>query len=381
MGDKEKRGNGIVVIFALLLLTLLITISSADVTELNVNPEVVIEGEDVLNISGRASPNEAIWIDSSFVISLPVLDGNYSREFTGIHFPDGEKAFSVTAENIKDIRIALSPVFLLTVSYPLEGPKNATNGIATISISFPLTWGNITINLCSSRPRNVTVYGTAADDAKNVTLSVDMSIKVIADSNGDFKLDINTEGVPLGEFLISTDEIEKTVVVVSTKPTSVFDTGSPENPYPSMPGIHNGTITPNQTITVSKLYTYPCPDTMGHTERVKIWNETKVIVDANWTGYAGDWHNITFDAITLEAGETYNYTLRTGSYPQIIHERTADVSGGTITCTQFTDADGTVYYDWIPAIILFNNLNSAPFWGTHITQVPPQDPSPSLEPR
>lgn len=47
------------------------------------------------------------------MISLPVLDGNYSREFNGIHFPDGEKAFSVTAENIKDIRIALSPVLSL----------------------------------------------------------------------------------------------------------------------------------------------------------------------------------------------------------------------------------------------------------------------------
>ena len=41
----------------------------------------------------------------------------------------------------------------------------------------------------------------------------------------------------------------------------VFDTGSPANPYPSISGTHNGTITPNQTITVSKLYTYPCSGT------------------------------------------------------------------------------------------------------------------------
>ena len=37
-----------------------------------------------------------------------------------------------------------------------------------------------------------------------------MSIKVLADSNGDFRLDMNTEGVPFGEFLITTDGINKT---------------------------------------------------------------------------------------------------------------------------------------------------------------------------
>ncbi len=32
-------------------------------------------------------------------------------------------------------------------------------------------------------------------------------------------------------------------------PKNIFDTGSPENPYPSIMGIHNGIIKPNQTIT------------------------------------------------------------------------------------------------------------------------------------
>ena len=38
-----------------------------------------------------------------------------------------------------------------------------------------------------------------------------MSIKVTADADGDFKLDVSTKGVPSGEFLISAGEIEKTV--------------------------------------------------------------------------------------------------------------------------------------------------------------------------
>lgn len=44
-----------------------------------------------------------------------------------------------------------------------------------------------------------------------------MSIKVTADSNGDFLLNISTEGVPTGEFLVTTGGIEKTVRIVSAE--------------------------------------------------------------------------------------------------------------------------------------------------------------------
>ncbi|NQE52285.1 hypothetical protein C5S29_01730 [ANME-1 cluster archaeon GoMg3.2] len=37
-----------------------------------------------------------------------------------------------------------------------------------------------------------------------------MSINVLADPNGDFRLDIDTDGVPEGEFLITADGINKT---------------------------------------------------------------------------------------------------------------------------------------------------------------------------
>jgi hypothetical protein len=351
---KEAIGTkGIFVILVLALtftITLFLAIGSAEITELKVNPEVVIQGANV-SLSGKAAPNETVWITSSFDISLPVSDGKYSAEFEDILFPPGEKKFSVTAENIADIRVSLGPLaFYSEVEYPPDGPLEATNGIATIAISVPFTMWGMTVNIGGEK--DVKVYGNAVEDAEFVNLNIDMSIKVIADTNGTFKLDVNTGGIPLGEFMITAGELEKTIAVVSTK--QVFDTGSPEYPYPSMCGTHNGTLTPNQTITVSKLYTYSCPGTCGHTERVTIWSDKGVIVEANWTGYCSDWRNISFDAVTLVAGETYNYCICTGSYPQIIHERTANVTGGTITCSQFTDANGKVYIDWIPAIILLN---------------------------
>ena len=133
-----------------------------------------------------------------------------------------------------------------------------------------------------------------------------------------------------------------------------FDTGSPANPYPSIFGTHNGTLTPKYYITVSKMYTYPCPGTGGHSEYIEIWNTTGWSVNASWTGYKADWHNISFgEPFTLEADKSYNYTIRTGSYPQIIHAKEFNATGGKITCVEFIDVNGKRYNNWIPAIKLF----------------------------
>ena len=135
----------------------------------------------------------------------------------------------------------------------------------------------------------------------------------------------------------------------------IFDTGPRPNPYPSIFGTHNGTIIPFYNINVSNIYTYPCPGTGGHTEHVKIWNTSNWNVTATWEGYVGDWHNISFnESFTLEAGKEYNYTIRTGSYPQIIHNQThTTLDGSFINCTEFMDANGKRYNNWIPAIKLF----------------------------
>ena len=130
-----------------------------------------------------------------------------------------------------------------------------------------------------------------------------------------------------------------------------FDTGKGD--YPSIMGTHNGTITPAHKVIANKLYTYPCPGTGGHSEYVRIWNSLWSIC-GTWEGYRGDWHNISFsDTFVLEPGETYNYEIRTGSYPQIIHQHNLTTADGMITCAEFVDANGKSYNDWIPALRLF----------------------------
>ena len=134
---------------------------------------------------------------------------------------------------------------------------------------------------------------------------------------------------------------------------NIFDTGPSENPYPSIFGTHNGTIKPKVTIEVSKLYTYPSAGTGGHTEYAKIYNDSWSIETLPWNSYKGDWHNLSFPkSFKLYANVGYNYAIHTGSYPQVHHNKTLTVPDGEITCTKFTDANGRVYYDWIPAIRL-----------------------------
>ena len=131
-----------------------------------------------------------------------------------------------------------------------------------------------------------------------------------------------------------------------------LDTGP--GTYPSAPGTHKGTITPCYDVFVRKMYTYPCPGTLGHSEYVRIFNESGIIAEGLWTGYGSDWHNISFDPpFILKANKSYQYTILTSSYPQIIHAHRVNVPGGTFTCDEFIDVDGKRHDDWIPAITFF----------------------------
>jgi hypothetical protein len=134
--------------------------------------------------------------------------------------------------------------------------------------------------------------------------------------------------------------------------TPSFDTRG--GMYPSMPGTHSGTIKPTTNITVTTLYTYACPGTGGHSKSVELYENGALLASGMWNGYGSDWHNITLTTpVNLQLGHTYNYTIVTASYPQIIHAESKAVTGGTITCTGFEDANGREYENWIPAIKLY----------------------------
>jgi len=161
--------------------------------------------------------------------------------------------------------------------------------------------------------------------------------------------------IPVGETEGDYMEVTNAILVVEMGEAipSAFDTGP--GTYPSIRGTHKGTIMPSHTIYVTKMYTYPCFKTDGHSEYVRIYNETGTIVESTWIGtYLGDYQWITFDTpFTLYKEVTYNYTIVTGCYPQIIHKQNhTTLDSSFITCTEFTDANGRTYDNWIPAIRL-----------------------------
>ena len=156
--------------------------------------------------------------------------------------------------------------------------------------------------------------------------------------------------------------ITNAILVVELTPEGALDTRQSAHPYPSIAGVHNGTINMNEEISVNTLYTYPCTGTGGHTEYVRIWNATTgECAEGHWNGYHGDYLNISLNrTLTLREGVTYNFTIRTGSYPQLHHqaELQLQVAGsGIIRCTTFTDANGKEYDKAIPAFKLYGNDN------------------------
>jgi len=159
-----------------------------------------------------------------------------------------------------------------------------------------------------------------------------------------------------GEWTTTPENSSMVIRIYVHTASAIFDTGASKNPYPSIFGTHYGNITPSHDVYVTKMYTYPCAGTGGHSEEVAFYNSTTgaPIANGTWNGYAvGDYHYIEFDeSFVLHHEVTYNFVIRTGSYPQIHHKSVLDVGDGTITCTNFTDANGRTYNDRILAIKL-----------------------------
>ena len=241
---------------------------------------------------------------------------------------------------------------LVEFSFWVETARVELDSIASVAVGEPL----VVTGTTNREPETTITISTFAGpmDLPAVIAEVEWPTK----DGGVFNATIDTTDAVSGTYTLEADDGDghtDTATVEIPPAITVFDTGA--GTYPSISGTHNGTITPHYDINVSKIYTYPCTGTGGHTEYVAFFNATtrEEIANGIWNGYqgAGDYHYIAFDSpFVLQASVTYNYTIKTGSYPQIIHEPGKEVTGGMINCTEFTDANGKKYNNWIPAIRL-----------------------------
>ena len=207
-------------------------------------------------------------------------------------------------------------------------------------------WANVSVRSSATGGAWITIL--AWNEGHSGPLNVNLDISAYADNQPDLRVRFNYD--TKGHEYLWFWEVDNVGLCGAPSMPSIFDTGP--GTYPSIAGTHIGTLRPNKTIVVHKMYTYPCVGTGGHTEYVRFYG-IDLDVNKTWNGYIGDYHNITFDPpITLKANTTYNYEIRTGSYPQIIHEQSLATANGTINCTLFTDANSRTYNNWIPAIRL-----------------------------
>lgn len=266
-----KRGELIAGILLFVAIIAFVTISSAGVTELNVDREVLNPG-DILTITGKASqPNEEVWLSSSFEILLPVdSDERYNKEFEGIDFPEGDKKVTFRAESIKNLRVEIpNAKFGATVMAVCDGetikvtastigieitireePLKIVNSAVAFSFALPVSTPLGDINIDGKK--DVKISGDAADGADLVNLELETSIKRVADSNGDFSLEIDTKGIPEGEFIISADGIERIVYIgVPPSPTPTPTPSPSPTPSPTPASSNGGDGTPETTPTPS----------------------------------------------------------------------------------------------------------------------------------
>ncbi|GEM_PF-1622620 len=292
-----------------------------------------------------------------------LLEGNYWSDYTGADDGSGTGKHGIAGDGIGDTDVPHPAghfdFYPFTNKSGWSVPVNELN-IAQARADKLIHTLNETVTI-SCVVQNETGCNITTDSVDAKILKPDSSIEwitmaegLVGHYNGTFT---NTS---LDGTYNVTIHVDKTGYVndtaefwfeVSTSQVRELDTGS--GTYPSISGRHTGTIKPlHDVINICTMYTYPCAGTGGHSEYVRLFGNG-VDVNGTWNGYSGDYHRITFpEQFTLLADHTYNYTIETGSYPQIHHTAILTTPDGEITCTEFVDANGKRYNTRIPAFRL-----------------------------
>ncbi len=289
-------------------------------------------------------------------IVIQVLNGTPVQNATVCIMKDSDGIYNVSeTDSSGNVSFSISPTagtLNVTVTKHNFIPNESTILVMdgetppTITIFSPIngtTYNTSSVNLNYTVNEATVWRGYSLDGAENVTLTGNTTLTGLI--NGVHNLTVYANDT-LGNMGNST------VVWFTVNLLVGFDTGT--GTYPSIRGTHTGTLTPSHDITVTRIYTYPCFKTDGHSEYVAFYEGETEIANGTWIGtYLGDYQWIEFEnPFTLLAGHTYNYTIITGCYPQIHHTPALLIDNGWINCTKFVDANGKTYTDWIPAIKL-----------------------------
>lgn len=175
------------------LLILISVCSALDISPPNPNPG------DTVTITGQAQPNQEVSLRSSFHMDLPIIGGGYNYE-TAINVPQKPNRFTFTAKNVEDLNVGLRLGMWITKRFEATG-------------------GTIRMSQSNIRPGKYTIklFGQALPGVSRVPIEVQAETTVKADDIGRYSLDIDTSGVPSGEFRIDGLNESKLIWLGSTR--------------------------------------------------------------------------------------------------------------------------------------------------------------------
>jgi hypothetical protein len=331
-------------------------------------PEIRVGGIDQSTITARIWDGDA-WIAEGPIVnfstdlgsitpSVPITNGTATAILTSGTIPGLATVTAIV--NLPEIGLLTN---VTTITFRLDTPPLPQEEYILYLSASPT---NIPADRCSTATINATVWVWMGIEQEYVLIwygpyvnfSTDLGeITPSAQIEDGVAVATLTSGTTPGVATVTAEMMEEGGYATNTTAVcftaTEFDTGM--GTYPSIAGTCNGTIMLYHPITVQTLYSYPCEGTGGHTEYAAFYypNGT-LLAETSWSGYGTDWRNLAFPApFTLQANVTYTYTLKTGSYPQRAdHLQTPILHGGEVGCTTFTDVNGRVYHDWIPAIKL-----------------------------
>lgn len=268
--------------------------------------------------------SQTVMKGQNFTVNISVVPGT---EIAGMQFSLGFNSSLLKAKSVSE-----GDLFKQGGHITVFNPGTIDNEEGIISE----VWGIIIGRGSVSTPGTFAIINMTASNSKTGISHISLFRVKVTDPEG--------KSVPI--------TIENGTVEVHSEHEICFDTGP--GGYPSIMGTHFGNFTPFHNITVNRIYTYAIPGTGGHSEHVIFYENGRKIAEGNWSGYIhNDYHYIVFPApFLLEANKTYSYEIKTGSYPQIIHNKTLKNACGEVICDKFVDANGIVHDDWIPAFRL-----------------------------
>jgi|WetSurMetagenome_2_1015567.scaffolds.fasta_scaffold01215_18 hypothetical protein len=167
-----------------------------DVSPTNPNPG------DRITLNGMASPDEQVSLRSSFSMDLPVTAGQYEYA-TRVDIPQKPNRFTVTAKNVQDFNAGVKLGIWITKGFP------ASSGMARISQA-DVPPGEYDLKM----------FGNALPGSSVIPVTVEAETLVMADSEGKYVLDIDTSGIPAGEYRIEAAGVTKTIQIGSKSSSS-----------------------------------------------------------------------------------------------------------------------------------------------------------------